>query len=159
MDKLLAIIVNSMTPDSEATHTSLKPMRRSLPVWVQIAVLLAVFCGGIGVGAAIASRYLLARMQHYRAHPESLPSEVTANLTSRLALSNEQSEKVLEIITRRHGRIESARQASAPNIHSEFDLMEQEVANVLNEHQRLRWHTTAQWVRKSFLPLNPGKSE
>lgn len=148
-----------MNPNSEATRPKPKPMRKALPVWLQITVLLAVFASGIGVGAVSASRYVLARMQHYRAHPEALPSEITDTLASRLALNDEQSEKVLVIITHRHGRIEAARQASAPEIHSEFDLMEQEVADVLDEHQRRRWHETAQWVRESFLPLNPGKDE
>ena len=36
-----------------------------------------------------------------------------------------------------------------------FDLLEQEVAAILNETQKQRWLATADWVRKSFLPLNP----
>ena len=151
--------MTSMNHDAEKSRPKSKPWRKALPVWVQVITLLVVFAAGIGVGAVTASRYVLARMQHYRAHPEALPSQITGSLTSRLSLNDEQSEKVLAIITHRHGRIEAVRQASAPEIHSEFDLMEQEIANVLEEHQRLRWHETAQWVRESFLPLNPQKTE
>lgn len=133
--------------------------RKALPVWVQAVVLLLVFGSGIGVGAVAASRYVLSRMQHYRAHPEVLPAEITDTLTSRLNLTDEQSQTVLAIITKRHGKIEEVRQASAPEIHSEFDLMEQEVADVMNEQQRQRWLETAQWVRESFLPSNPGRTE
>ncbi|MEM7559306.1 MAG: hypothetical protein AAF394_09290 [Planctomycetota bacterium] len=129
--------------------------RRALPVWVQVTVLLLVFLGGVGVGAVGASRYVLTRMQHYRTHPEVLPAEITDTLTSRLRLTEEQSQKVLAVISKRHGRIEQIRQTSSPEIHSEFDLLEKEVAAVLNETQRQRWLATADWVRKSFLPLNP----
>ena len=129
--------------------------RRALPVWVQVGVLLVVFGSGIGVGAVAASRYVLSRMQHYRAHPEVVPGEITDTLTSRLSLTDEQSKEVLSVITKRHGRIENIRQASAPEIHSEFDRLEQEVAAVLNDKQKQRWLETADWVRKSFLPLNP----
>ena len=129
--------------------------RRALPAWVQVIVLLLVFAGGMGVGAVGASRYVLTRMQHYRTHPEVLPTEITDTLTSRLRLTEGQSQKVLAVISKRHGRIEEIRQTSSPEIHSEFDLLEKEVAAVLNETQKQRWLATADWVRKSFLPLNP----
>lgn len=129
--------------------------RRALPVWVQVVVLLVVFASGIGVGAVAASRYMLTRMQHYRAHPEVLPGEITDTLTSRLGLTDEQSAEVLAVITKRHARIEEIRQTSSPEIHSEFDLLEKEVAAALDNNQKQRWLETADWVRKSFLPLNP----
>ena len=129
--------------------------RRALPVWIQALVLLVVFGSGIGVGAVSASRYMLTRMQHYRAHPEVLPEEITDTLTGRLNLTDEQSAKVLAVMTHRHGRIEAVREASAPEIHSEFDLLEKEVAAILNEDQEARWLATADWVRKSFLPRRP----
>ncbi|MEM9355722.1 MAG: hypothetical protein AAGB04_05885 [Pseudomonadota bacterium] len=131
------------------------PWRKALPAWVQALVLLVVFAGGVGVGAIGASRYILTRMQHYRAHPKALPAEITSTLTGRLGLVEKQSEDVLAVITHRHGRIEAMRQRSAPDIHSEFDLMEQEVADVLDEQQQRQWSEIADWVRKSFLPLNP----
>ncbi|MEM7477845.1 MAG: hypothetical protein AAF483_22900 [Planctomycetota bacterium] len=129
--------------------------RRALPVGVQAIVLLIVFAGGIGVGAVGASRYILTRMQHYRANPDVLPAEITDTLTSRLGLTEDQSKAVLAVITNRHGRIEEVRQASSPEIHAEFDLLEDDVAALLNETQKQRWLSTAEWVRKSFLPINP----
>lgn len=156
MDQLLAylgVVVNSET-------TELKPTRwrRAMPVWVQAVVLLVVFGSGIGVGSVVASRYVLSRMQHYRAHPEVLPVEITDTLTRRLSLTTEQSEEVLNVIKHRHGRIEEVRQESSPEIHAEFDLLEKEVAAVLNDRQKLRWLRTADWVRKSFLPMNPNEA-
>lgn len=131
--------------------------RKALPVWVHGIVLLVVFVSGIGVGAVSASRYMLARMQRYRAHPEVLPGEITNSLAHRLSLTGEQSEAILKVVTLRHGRIEEIRQSSAPDIHSEFDLLEQEVADVLNDDQKQAWLDTSEWVRKSFLPLNPNR--
>lgn len=127
--------------------------RRALPPWIQGLVLVIVFACGMGVGATGASRYFLTRMQYYRAHPKQLAAEVSVSLAKRLDLTSEQSEKVTEIITRRHGRIEHLRQSYAPEIHHEFDLMEQEVSDVLSEDQQRRWHETAAWVRQSYLPV------
>ncbi|MEL6894592.1 MAG: hypothetical protein AAFP90_00620, partial [Planctomycetota bacterium] len=76
-------------------------------------------------------------------------------ITSRLGLTDDQSQAVLAVITKRHGRIEEVRQDSSPEIHAEFDLLEEEVSALLNDKQKQRWLSTADWVRKSFLPLNP----
>lgn len=153
MDQFLAYL--GATVKNDTTESKPTRWRRALPVWIQAVVLLVVFGSGIGVGSVVASRYMLSRMQHYRAHPEVLPVEITDTLTSRLKLTSEQSEEILSVITHRHGRIEEVRQASSPEIHSEFDLLEKEVAAVLNEKQKQRWLSTAEWVRKSFLPMNP----
>ncbi|HBE68028.1 MAG TPA: hypothetical protein DDW52_07745 [Planctomycetaceae bacterium] len=144
---------------NSSSTTKPRRLRKALPVWVQGMVLLVVFASGIGVGAVGASRYVLTRMQHYRAHPEVLPAEITDTLTSRLGLTDDQSKAVLAVITKRHGRIEEVRQSSSPEIHEEFDLLEEEVAELLNDPQKQRWLATADWVRKSFLPLNPDSVE
>ncbi len=129
--------------------------RRALPAWVQVCVLLLVFASGIGVGAVGASQYMLSRMQHYRANPEVLPGELSAKLQSRMSMSDEQTAKVLAIVTLRHGNITSLRDASAPAVLQEFSLMEQEIADVLSPKQRELWHETADWARKTFLPIDP----
>lgn len=144
-----------MSSENAALLRKPEKWRRALPVWVQVIVLLLVFASGIGVGVVGASRFVLTRMQYYRAHPEVLPAEITRTLTSRLRLSEDQSKEILAVIQRRHARIEEARQASSPKIHSEFDLLEEEVAAVLTNKQKQRWLATADWVRKSFLPLDP----
>lgn len=129
--------------------------RRALPVWMQVCVLLLVFASGIGVGAVGASQYMLSRMQHYRAHPEVFPEELSAKLQGRMRMSDQQTAKVRAIITLRHGNITSLREESAPGILQEFSLMEQEIADTLDPNQRQKWHETADWVRKTFLPLDP----
>lgn len=129
--------------------------RRALPAWVQVSVLLLVFASGAGVGAVGVSQYMLSRMQYYRANPEVLPGELSAKLQSRMSMSDEQTAKVLAIITLRHGNIASLRDAAAPGILQEFSLMEQEIADSLNPEQRQQWHETADWARKTFLPIDP----
>ena len=148
-----------MNNESAKASPNTTRWRRALPVWVQAVVLLGVFVSGIGVGSVAASRYMLFRMQRYRAHPEVLPIEITDALTRRLKLTEEQSEEILNVITHRHGRIEEVRQSSSPEIHSEFDLLENEVAAVLNDKQKQRWLATAKWVRNTFLPVNPNAAQ
>ncbi|TWT96523.1 hypothetical protein [Neorhodopirellula pilleata] len=145
---------------NESTQSSSKSIplqrwRRALPAWVQVCVLLLVFASGIGVGAVGASQYMLSRMQHYRENPEVFPEELSAKLQSRMNMSDDQTSKVRDIVTLRHGNITSLRDASAPGILQEFSLMEQEIADVLDPAQREQWHETADWVRKTFLPTDP----
>ena len=99
-----------MTSNTDTSRPPLKRWRKSLPVWLQVVVLLIVFASGIGVGAMAASRYVIDRMQHYRAHPEVLPTEITQTLARRLRLTEDQQSEVLKIISRRHARIEEVRQ-------------------------------------------------
>ena len=143
---------------SSSKSIPLQQWRRALPAWVQVCVLLLVFASGIGVGAVGASQYMLSRMQQYRANPEVLPGELSAKLQSRMSMSDEQTAEVLAIIKLRHGNITSLRDASAPGILQEFSLMEQEIADVLSPKQREQWHETADWARKTFLPLDPAGS-
>ena len=115
-----------MNPDDAAVRslTRVTRIRKALPGWVQLIVLLVVFTAGIGVGATGASRYVLSRIEYFRAHPDRTPAEITKSLRSRPNLSDQQAAQVQEVVTCRHARIEHIRQASAPEIHREFALLQ-----------------------------------
>ncbi|MEL6107409.1 MAG: hypothetical protein AAFU85_15320 [Planctomycetota bacterium] len=143
-----------MSSTSQVSSPPATQWRQAMPRWIQVTVLLIVFGSGMAVGAVGAARYMISKMQLYRAQPEVLPAEITDSLTGRLRLSRQQSADVLAIIVHRHAKIDQIRQESAPAIHREFDQMEKEVTALLDETQASRWHSTAQWVRRSFLPRN-----
>ncbi len=148
--------MNRSTPStSTLSRRPIQQWKRALPAWLQVSVLLLVFASGIGVGAVVASQYMLSRMQYYRANPDVLPAELSAKLQIRMNMTDEQTAEVLAVLKRRHGNIASLRNASTPGILREFSLMESEVADLLNPRQREQWHKTADWARKTFLPLDP----
>lgn len=129
--------------------------RRALPRFVQLGLLLVVFMAGGVVGAMIATNVIHSRMMYYREHAEALPADIVPRLQRRLALTHEQTDHVKQIIATRHPRmLEDRRQGAEAMLH-EFQLMEEEIAEVLNPEQEQRWHTIARSVRQRFLPTAP----
>lgn len=131
-------------------------MRRTLSWWVQIFVLLVVFIAGGAVGAMIATKVIHSRMEYYRHHAEALPQDILPRLQRRLALTDEQTEQVQEIIHRRHPIMIESRRQGAQTMLNEFRSMEDEIARVLDANQQTLWRDIAASVRERFLPPPPG---
>ena len=132
--------------------TQTKRLRYAHPRWIQLSVLLIVFVSGAAVGATIAMKCVHARMEYLRANPDALPTVVLPRLNRILSLSDTQSTQIHEILSRRHPAIDRHRRQSADGMHAEFDLMEKEIAAVLNEQQAEKWQAVADNVRARFLP-------
>lgn len=130
-------------------------IRKAAPRWIQAAVLLIVFASGVASGVFGTSSYIFSRMANFRNNPDSVPTEIADGLRSKLSLNQNQYEQTLAIIARRHGNITTLRNGIAPKIHGEFDQLESELSEILNESQTERWSQIAGWVRDTFLPLNP----
>ena len=126
--------------------------RRALPRWVQLGVLLVVFVSGGVVGAMIATKVIHSRMDYYREHADALPADIVPRLQLRLGLTDKQTEKVQAIIANRHPRMVDNRRQGAQAMLNEFQLMEDEIAAVLDPVQEDRWRAIAQSVRQRFLP-------
>lgn len=131
------------------------PQRRALPRWVQLGVLLVVFVSGGVVGAMIATKVIHSRMDYYREHADALPADIVPRLKMRLALTDEQTERVRAIIANRHPRMIENRRQGAQTMLNEFQMMENEIAGVLDPEQEQRWRSIAQSVRQRFLPPVP----
>lgn len=131
------------------------PQRRALPWWVQLGVLFVVFGSGGVVGAMIATQVIHARMEYYREHADALPTDIVPRLQMRLALTDEQTEKVRVIIANRHPRMIEKRRQGAQAMLDEFRTMEYEITGVLDPEQNERWRSIAQSVRQRFLPPAP----
>lgn len=131
--------------------------RRALPWWAQVVVLLAVFSAGGVVGAMIATKVIHSRMEYYREHADALPRDIVPRLQVRLGLTDAQTKQVQEIAERRHPRMIENRRQGAQAMLNEFQVMEDEIASVLNPEQQRLWRSIAASVRQRFLPPMPGK--
>lgn len=134
------------------TPSILTPPRLAQPWWVQSLALLVVFVAGGFAGAFVAVKFVHTRMEHLRTDPDALPDMVASKLERILSLSDQQSEKVREIINRRHPRMVEFRNQSARGMHSEFDAMQLEIAEVLDPDQAEQWSIVAERIRQRFLP-------
>ena len=131
---------------------TLPRIRQAQPWWIQLIVLLVVFVAGGVVGGMIAMKSVHSRMAYLRKNPDALPTIVVPRLQHILALTEEQSAQVREIMSRRHPRIIEHSHQGIEGMHSEFDAMEEEIAAVLDEDQASKWRVVAEGVRSRFLP-------
>lgn len=136
----------------KGSMNSIPPQRTTVSRWVQCSVLFLIFAAGGIVGAMLATKTIHSRMNYYRDHPEALAAAVVTRLKHELGLNEEQVGKVKEIVTPRHARIAEYQQQSATAIHNEFTLMEDEVAEVLDEKQKALWRELTNSVRERYLP-------
>ncbi len=145
---------------TENTATSSKTImepriRRALPRWIQMGVLLLVFVAGGIVGAMVATKTLHDRLEYYRQNDDALVKDMIPRLRNRLTLTEEQSSQFKEIIERRHPRMLDVRREGANEMLAEFQAMEDEVAEVLDPRQRESWRKIAESVRNRFIAVSP----
>lgn len=116
------------------------------------AILLSVvifLCGAIvgGVGAmALLHRTLIKG----RPHPEHAPALAGRHLQRKLDLTDEQAEEVRAILKRRFAALRTIRDRTHPHIQGEMTLLEDQVAEVLDERQAKEWRTMCSRFRHRF---------
>lgn len=130
-------------------------IRRALPRWIQMGVLLLVFVAGGIVGAMVATKALHDRLEYYRQNDDALVRDIIPRIRSRLTLTEEQSSQFKEIIERRHPRMLDVRRKGGNEMLAEFQAMEDEVAEVLDPKQREAWRKIAESVRNRFIAVSP----
>ena len=111
----------------------------------QLVMLVIVFLAGGVIGASLTIKIIHLRIKHFSKHPEILRDRIIIRLQKELSLNKEQSEQVHKIIERRFVEI--------MKIRNEFNLMEKEIATVLNAEQAKKWSKLVDELRqKHFLP-------
>lgn len=126
-------------------------------MWAQLLVLLTMFGAGYVVGSMVTTKNIHSKMEAYRNDAPIFAEDIVSRLRFRLRLSEEQVSTVSEIVERRHQLLVESRKGSSQEMHREFDALEAEVAEVLDETQVERWHSVADMVRTRFLPPSPAR--
>jgi hypothetical protein len=143
--------------------TTSSPLSRILPPRRHsrrrhILMALVVFLGGAACGAAVASVMIARSIHHVIHHPEEAAAHISARLSQRLNLTDEQSEQVRQIISRRQDALMDIRRDIQPRIEVELSALEEEIAGVLSDEQREKWHALADDFRGHWLLPGPAHS-
>ncbi|MCA9217779.1 MAG: hypothetical protein KDB27_32140 [Planctomycetales bacterium] len=150
------LFLTVMKCDTSQSQSSIvdppKAWRRAHPRWLQVTVLLVVFTAGGLVGAMFGIKSVHLRMEYYRQNADALPNAIVPRLKFILELTDQQAEHIREIINDRHPRIIEYREQGSAAMHAEFDAMEREIAEILDEQQAEKWSMFAERVRLRFLP-------
>lgn len=142
------------TPDTQTENQmpQTPTFRRALPSWVQVVVLLVVFVAGGIAGSMVTTGIIHSRMEQYRQQAPIFSEDIVMRLRFRLGLSDQQAVDVREIIENRHSKMVQFRNEGSAKMHSEFNAMVGEVAEVMDEHQAKQWRSIADHVRRTYLP-------
>ncbi len=117
-----------------------------------LGLLGAVFLSGGVVGGGVGMLFTQEQFKNCLRYPERMPERILNMFRSELGLSDEQAEKVGEIVRRHHEQIEAVRAEVHPRMSAEFNAIHAEVSAVLNERQRLKWDELRERLRRDFPP-------
>ncbi len=139
------------TPQTvEQTPIVTPPRRRRW--WVSLVLGLLIFAGGFTVGGVTSLVVARNQILHAIHHPEENPKRITAQLRRQLDLSDEQTRRVRAIVQRRLAAFAAIRREVLPEVRAQLDLVEKEIAEVLHEDQKARWHARFQQLRGTWMP-------
>jgi hypothetical protein len=122
---------------------------------VRLLLWAVIFGSGFFVGTGvtlIAVRNGLLQAIH---HPERMPVNVANRLKRPLRLSDQQVREIQAILRQRQQSLEELRGRVQPELMEELDLIEQQIAEVLNEDQRVTWKKMFDRMRRVWVPPLP----
>jgi hypothetical protein len=123
--------------------------RRSWKTWL---LALLIFLAGSVVGGAFTAGVIARSVQRAIAHPEEAPTRITARLARRLDLTDDQRERVRQIIASKQQSLLEIRRDVQPRVETQLEQLESEIAAVLNPKQQEEWRTMVTTFRKTWLP-------
>lgn len=128
------------------------PRRRR---WLSWLLAVVIFVSGVVVGGGLAVALIHNRVLAALHHPEQAPERITQRLRRTLSLSDEQTAQVQAILHKRQQTLQEIRRRVQPEVETQIDEVEREVADVLTPEQRERWHRLLEQLRATWLPPMP----
>ena len=120
--------------------------------WLRWLLWLIVFGSGFvaGVGLTLIGvrKGLLEAIQH----PETMPRKMAQRLRRPLQLNDEQMRRIERIVAERQQALQQIRIRVQPEVDAELDVIQREIAQVLDEQQRTKWEQLFRQLRSTWLP-------
>ncbi len=123
--------------------------------WVTLLLCLLIFGSGciVGIGGAV----LFIRNQLMRAvhNPQEAPARVAVILKRRLDLDEDQRAKIETILRERQQSLMAIRADSQPRVEEQLDLVQAQIAELLDEPRRIKFLKRMKHFRESWTPRLP----
>ena len=123
--------------------------------WSRIIMLSVIFLSGGIVGFAAGGYWMRDRMNFMIRHPQQVMEKLFPQLQSELGLNDEQARKVEEIMRQRYASMESVRAEFVPKQMAQFEVLNNEVAQILNPEQKSKWSKIVRGAEKRHMPVSP----
>ena len=148
-----------MSEPNASPHEMRQPAVPAVPRWrrwrLHVLLSLVIFASGGAVGVGATLIVLRSRVLYAIHHPREMPVKIAANMRRPLQLSDEQVRQVEQILSQRQQLLQDIRRRVQPEVEAELDRVEQQVAEVLDNQQRERWHEHFTRLRGIWLPPLP----
>lgn len=138
----------------ETDHPKLAPVRRRR--WIRLVLYAVIFLSGSVVGVGGTLLIVRARALHAVHHPEEMPDLIAHRLQRLLALDDEQTRRVMQILGERQQALQEIRRKYQPEAEAELDKVEEQISDILNDKQREKWQERFQTLRDTWVPALPG---
>ena len=129
-----------------------RPRRRR--VWRVLFVLLVFVAGGV-IGSGLTVVAAVRGLQDAIKHPAKAPPRITRRLTRQLDLTDEQAAEVLTIVTERQQDLLAIRARSMPEVHAVLQEAYEQIDEVLDAKQKLKWRKLFDRLCRNWLPQPP----
>ena len=96
--------------------------------WRIVLLMLIVFIAGGAVGSAVTIIVVIDRLHDMARHPEEMPRRITARISEKLGLTDEQAKQVQDILEQR--------QHDMTDLH---EALRAQIAAVLTDEQQAGW--------------------
>jgi hypothetical protein len=125
--------------------------------WLTALLCAVIFLAGGVVGAGATAIHLGRMAQRAIQHPEEAPPRIARRLQRKLDLSDSQAARIEAILVRRQAALIEARTAVIDQAEPELNLLESEIAEVLDASQAELWHSHYRRLRRDWLPPLRGR--
>jgi hypothetical protein len=140
--------------DSFALPPAALPPRRRRR-WLRWLLWSIVFGSGFVAGIGLTLIGVRKGMLEAVQHPETMPKKVAQRLRRPLQLSDEQMRRIEQIVAERQQALLQIRIRVQPDVDAELDVIQREIAQVLDEQQRTKWEQLFRQLRSTWLPPPP----
>ena len=146
-------------PSSEPAQpplTTVKPTVTRRRWWISVCLSIMIFLGGAITGAGLATMHIHHVLHDFLHHTDRIPDAVIPHLKRGLNLTDDQFRRVDQIIRAHHEKLDQVRRGAVSKVQEEFDSLDQEINEVLDDRQREEWRRRFHHVREMWFPLtNP----
>jgi len=151
--------MNELNPTDNTTDTSptkIEPVSRCKSRWLMKLILsLVILLCGVVIGVVITLGFIRHTFNSFQFQPEVATQRVMARFNSKYDLTQDQQDKLENIVYDHFETLEKIGQEVHPRIRSQMDQFGEKVAAELNEKQRADWKKRFKYLRENFLPREP----
>lgn len=134
-----------------------RPRRVRRRRWTLVALFAVVFLSGMVAGGAVTMGVVTNRFHFRSKDPHAIPQRMARHMQRKLDLTDQQTQQVQAILTRRFESLMTLHRQLRPHIEAQFRGAQEEVAQCLTPEQAQQWRRWCTLRFHKHWPPPPGR--